>query len=329
MNLTKIIFNKIKLNVLPKIFLFVGFFYILNIGRKIQLFQNYRLNNTKVCICTLGKNENKYITEFVDHYKNYGVDKIYLYDNNDIDGERFEDAIGKYIHNKYVQIIDWRGIKGKSVYYGIMDSCYQTNHDQYDWLIFYELDEFLYLKKYQNIKKFLTNKKFDECDSIQLNWVHMSDNNQIFYENKPLHDRFPQKGKNVVKNKENKLCYVKTIVRGHLNNITINHNHILSEKLKSCDGYGKKSQLSKITTLNPDYEFNFIRHYYSKSIQEFIEKLNRGDLMRGNAKNVTEFAIKKFFYINEITMEKIEYLRKHLGNHYNLSKYIDELNQKD
>ncbi len=28
----------------------------------------------KVCVCTLGKLENKYIREFVQHYKNYGVD---------------------------------------------------------------------------------------------------------------------------------------------------------------------------------------------------------------------------------------------------------------
>ena len=324
MILSKII-NKIKLNVLPKIFLFVSFFYSLNYLKKIKLLQNYRLNNLKVCICTLGKDENKYITEFVEHYKNYGIDKIYLYDNNDIDGENFEDVIGKYIDNQFVEISNWRGVKGTSTYFGIMDSCYQSHHEQYDWLIFYELDEFLYLKNYQNIKKFLINKRFDECESIQLNWVHMSDNNQIFYENKPLHERFPEIGKNVVKNKVNKLCYVKTIVRGHLKNITIIQNHILSEKLKACNGYGKKGQVSKITSLNPDYEFYFIRHYYGKSVQEFVEKIKRGDLMRGIAKNVTEFAIKKFFYINEITLEKIEYLKKHLGNNYNLSNYIKKI----
>jgi len=47
-------------------------------------------NTTSVCLCTLAKLENKYIREFVNHYKNYGVDKIYLYDNNDINGEKFD-----------------------------------------------------------------------------------------------------------------------------------------------------------------------------------------------------------------------------------------------
>ena len=133
------------------------------------------------------------------------MDTIYLYDNNDIKGERFEKVIGKYIDSNFVKLMDWRGIKGNETYYKIMDSCYQSFHEIYDWLIFYELDEFIYLKDYNNIKDFLVSKKFDKCDSIQLNWVHMSDNNQIFYENKPLLQRFPKEGKNIVKNKKNKI----------------------------------------------------------------------------------------------------------------------------
>ena len=167
-----------RINFLLKLFLFVLYLYFLNNIKLFELFQKDKFNNLKICICTLGKDENRYITEFVEYYKNYGIDKIYLYDNNDIEGERFEKVIGKYVDNSFVEIIDWRGVKGTSTYYGIMDSCYQTYHDQYDWLLFYELDEFLYLKNYKNIKSFLINKVFDKCESIQLNWVHMSDNKQ-------------------------------------------------------------------------------------------------------------------------------------------------------
>ena len=55
--------------------------------------------NIKVCLCTPGKNENRYIREFIDYYINYGVDKIFLYDNNDIEGEHFEEVINDYIKN--------------------------------------------------------------------------------------------------------------------------------------------------------------------------------------------------------------------------------------
>ena len=48
-----------------------------NIKKK-ELLRNFLLSNMKICICTLGKNENKYISEFVEHYKKYGVDKIIM-----------------------------------------------------------------------------------------------------------------------------------------------------------------------------------------------------------------------------------------------------------
>ena len=210
-----------------------------------------------------------------------------------------------------------------------MNSCYQSYHDKYEWLIFYELDEFLYLKNYKNIKTFLMNKKFNKCQSVQLNWVHMSDNNQLFYENKPLAERFPIKGKNVVKNQYNMICYVKTIIRGHLKNISITQNHILSDKIYGCDGFGHKSQVDGIISRNPDYKFNYIRHYYGKSVQEFVEKMNRGDLLRGNGKNIIRWAIEKFFYINNITLEKLQYIRKYLGTDYNLTKYFYQLKRNN
>ena len=66
----------------------------MNYIKKYKLIKNQRIKDLKVCLCTLGKNENRYIREFVEFYKNYNVDQIYLYDNNDIDGERFEDVEG-------------------------------------------------------------------------------------------------------------------------------------------------------------------------------------------------------------------------------------------
>ena len=38
----------------------------------------YKKEKQKVCVCTLGKRENKYAREFVEHYKKYGIDKIII-----------------------------------------------------------------------------------------------------------------------------------------------------------------------------------------------------------------------------------------------------------
>ena len=64
-----------------------------------NLFPNF-INKQKkeVCICTLGKEENKYIKDFVEHYKGLGVDKIFIYDNNAKNGEKFDDVLSEYIN---------------------------------------------------------------------------------------------------------------------------------------------------------------------------------------------------------------------------------------
>ena len=107
----------------------------------------------KVCLCTIGKNENKYVLEFVQHYKKYGIDKIYLYDNNDNNGEKFDEVLKDYIKNGFVEIINFRG--SVAVQLKEYQDCYKNNYKKYDWLIFFDLDEYIFLNRYKNIKKFL------------------------------------------------------------------------------------------------------------------------------------------------------------------------------
>jgi len=65
----------------------------------------------KVALCAIAKLENHYIREWIEWYKNLGVDHIFLYDNNDINGERFNDVIQDHIDSKFVEIVDYRGIR--------------------------------------------------------------------------------------------------------------------------------------------------------------------------------------------------------------------------
>ena len=131
----------------------------------------------------LGKNENRYIIEFVEYYKKYGVDKIFIYDNNDFNGEIFEKALFKYIKDDFIEIRNWRGIE--KAQFQIMNDCYKSNHNKFNWLIFYDIDEFINLKYYKNIKLFLIQSKFDKCGKVELNWVHRVDGGKsLYYDNR-------------------------------------------------------------------------------------------------------------------------------------------------
>ena len=60
-----------------------------------------------------------------------------------------------------------------------MKDCYQKNFKKYDWLMFYDVGEFIHLKNYQNIKEFLIEKKFNNCQKIYLNWIFQTDNDLL------------------------------------------------------------------------------------------------------------------------------------------------------
>ena len=256
----------------------------------------------QVCLCSPVKKENRYLKEFVEHYKSYKVDKIFLYDNNDIDGEYLEEVINDNIQYEYVKIINFRG--KKEALYDMMNDCYKKNFLEYDWLIFYEIDEYINLKNYSNIKYFLNEDKFKKCQTIQLNWVMHTDNNKIYYENKPLKIRFPDSKKSV------KIAAIKSILRGKIPYITINCVHKINTKLKTCDGFGNKTRVVGAGTDKLDNEYYYIDHYFCKSTEEFVNKINKGDVLY-NQKNFLE-RIKVYFEINQVTQEKIDYIKNHL-----------------
>ena len=74
-----------------------------NIFKYFQSINKINKRNTQVCICLSGKKENRYIREYVEHYKALGVDKIFLYDNNDIDDEKFDDILSDYVKNNFME----------------------------------------------------------------------------------------------------------------------------------------------------------------------------------------------------------------------------------
>ena len=280
-----------------------------------EIQEEKNINNTKVCLCTPAKNENRYIREFVEHYEKYGVDKIFLYDNNDIEGEKFDEILSDYIEKDFVEVRDWRG-KAKALMQ-MMNDCYQTNYQIYDWLIFYELDEYIHLSNYTNVKPFLNLPRFKHCEVIYLNLICHTDNNLIDYDNRSLAERFPR---TVPKYKKGGYrLEIKSILRGHIPNIEITNNHLLSTDLHNCNGYGNKNRYYYKTYSNQnDYKNYYIDHYYSKSTEEFIEKLNKGDVYLDTLKYVMQ-RVDKYFTQSEITKEKIDFIENKTG--LNLSLY--------
>ena len=117
------------------LYILTDFIIFKKLIKKREISNRHLYNPTKVCLCTPARKENRYIREFVQHYKKYGVDKIFLYDNNDLNGENFDDILKDYVSKGFVEVLIWRGVY--NCMYKIMNDCYRNNYKSYDWFIFY------------------------------------------------------------------------------------------------------------------------------------------------------------------------------------------------
>ena len=93
-----------------------------------------------------------------------GINKIILYDNNDIKDDNLKVILKKYINNNFIELINYRGLfkPQKKAY----DDCYNNNKYKYNWFVFYDADEFLYLVNHSTINNFLSLKRFSNCSNI-------------------------------------------------------------------------------------------------------------------------------------------------------------------
>ena len=82
-----------------------------------------------------------------------GIDKIFIYDNNDVNGEKFETVIDDFIKNNFVEIIDVRGLS--SIQIPIYNYCYRKYNNLYDWIGFLDFDEFLFIENNKTMKNYI------------------------------------------------------------------------------------------------------------------------------------------------------------------------------
>ena len=159
-----------------------------------------------------------------------------------------------------------------------------------------------------NINNFLYNRRFEKCQVILLNWIFYSDYDLIEYDNRTLIERFTTKIFHLNRGK--------SIIRIGFNDVLIPTSMNPRINIKYfCNSKGKK-----IFPLDFFYrEFTndnlaFIKHFYTKSIKEFCNKITKGDIFFSqsnyNYNKSIDNIIKLFYAINKKTKEKEQIINK-------------------
>jgi hypothetical protein len=219
------------------------------------------MDNIKPVICCIAKLEHNYIREFVKYHLSIGFDMIYIYDNEDT--PTYENIL-KDINNVYV--IPY---PGKGLQYTTMD-CFRKNlmpKDSITHVINLDCDEFIVLKKHNNIKEFINEYIKDDCVGIGINWRFFGDSGKQTYTDEPLMKRFTlcqQYGDQHVKTLFNK-NYFKSYNTMH--HVFVTYGHI-----KSTNG----TIINSPWNPNIDLSVIQINHYKTKTLEEFIHIRSRG-----------------------------------------------------
>jgi len=270
----------------------------------------------KVAIVAMGKLENRYALEFVEYYKNLGIDNIFIIDNNNYNGEHFEDVIKDYIDNKFVYLLNYKQIYYKGSQVGFYIDVYNRYiKNQYDWVFFCDFDEFLTFKKDQNIKEYLSRECFKKYKQILINWKIYDDNDLVYDDRRGVLERFTRpvnENKLIKYNTITENYLVKPIIRGNINNLyTIYPHNFMNAEFKdtTCNASGKKI-LNSFSTKKIDWSLAYIKHFVMKTIDEFIhKKYQRGVGDRSYEEFLQTNPIKNFFKYNKITDEKLKLLK--------------------
>lgn len=271
----------------------------------------------KIALCTLGKKENLYVKEFVLYYKKLGIDKIFIYDDNDINTEKIND-VNPLKH--YARVYRNKNkIKNHS---DAFTHCYNNNKNKYNWILMIDMDEFLTVVN-DTLKSYLSSPIFNRCDFIIFHWLIPSDNNLIYYDNRSLFERF--KGPYV------KSRFIKTIIRGGIPKLKYHCHSPSFSPINNitCNNEGKiikykRLDMKKYPLINTKKAY--IIHFKFKSTEEYFNKFKRG--YSNWHKNRKQHLYNKLyqylrFKYNNITKEKLNYIEN--KTNINLSKYYKRI----
>lgn len=233
-----------------------------------------------------------------------GVDRIYFYDNESTDETK--EVLKPYIEDGTVI---YHYIEGKCMQNPVYrDAIYRYENNTY-WLAIIDLDEYIVPVEKDNLKDFL--KDYEKYPGVVVNWLLFDSNG---YEKHPegkliteVYTRISKKPpieytvKSIVQPKKVEgttsphYCYYKD------NKKAVNENF----KKIFDDSWAYKTKTLSINKIR-------INHYYSKSMEDYLKKIDRGCADR-NEKMKAIFELVNF---------------PETDNDYAIQKYIPKLKEK-
>lgn len=240
-------------------------------------------------LCSI-KNEAAYIVDWVAYYQALGASQIVIAQNDSSDGsDTLCQALEAAGHITYIDNSDpenapqaHRGFPAQKRAYAWAKSLNSVQVCDYIFPI--DIDEFLELKQDENLQTLLTRLK--QPDAVSFKWRIMGSSGQTAFDSAPVFDRF-QNGANAGNlGKQRAFHQIKTLFKTRLTDRFNVHRPVpnLDEKWVWLDPEGgsifDEASSSNIMKKN-SFSTAQLRHYHTKSLEEFKLKMIRGYASHG------------------------------------------------
>lgn len=213
-------------------------------------------------ICSCIKDEEIYLDEWVTYHLSLGFDHIWLYDNNS--AISVAEYIKSYKWASYVTVIPWpcKEQPQRKANQHFLDS----NIDAM-WAAFIDIDEFFDIKDDRSINELMED--YNDYSAVHFCWEIYNANGLVYKDERPLRERFTRK----VRNKDwfdgKFICRPQAVVWLGVHQLCMKWNHLHVDSHKHLCNY---------SGMNYQFDICTIAHYFTKSLEEWVNKIKRGSV---------------------------------------------------
>ena len=285
----------------------------------------------KLCLVAIFKNESHILKEWIEHYLNQGVDKIFLVDNGSTDN--YYSILEPYIYSNKVDLVKDNKKHAQTELYNkhFLHKC-----RAYDWVIVCDLDEFIYGRKYcSSIKDFLS-KVHDSFSQVYIPWKMFGSNGYDTMEKEQPSSVISSFTKRINNNdsRHNKFrCFTyngpikyifsKTIVRTkYLLQLDIHDsksscNRCITSCVLQNNNIHQNKHFVEVSEEIIENSALHLNHYAIQSFNWFMKvKATRGDINSANNENVRDKEYFNEYNLNDIDDDELS----NITNTKNISK---------
>ncbi len=238
-----------------------------------------------VAIVATARSEGIYLLEWIAYHRSIGVEKFYLYSNNNDDAS---DELLSALHQ--ANVIHWTkssmaaGTSAQNKAYGHALNV-QSSLLDYRWALFIDVDEFVVFDptRFADITSFARWHETRQTDAVGLNWVMVGSSSQANWNELPLTQRNLNLEPSVnphIKVMLSPKCFIQShphfpfAETRRTYTFRLADGSIHDHRLQPAGSYHAKAFSDRPTDVDA-----CIYHYYHKSVDEFLWKSsrNRGD----------------------------------------------------